>query len=564
MDGLPVILGLMSPLGATPITYAVLISGLVAVAVGFVIVLRRGWGQSGTLQKCAMLSLLFHLLLAGLAMTIRIVSGAGNGATGVPVQVRIVADIAPLAAPLEPVAAPPLLAPNEVEAPLISQDSESAAATELPPVTAAEPTEPVESPEFVESRPNTAEVTSSTTIEAPTQTPQTARQEPTDIARQVALPATPYQLRSAADRLAVVESQGGNRQTEASVAAALDWLARAQSSDGRWDAERHGAGIERRLFNENRYGAGRDADTGVSALAILAFLGAGHSHLDGEYRQQVERGIDFLIRQQAPDGNLYGGAGLYAQMYCHSMATFALAEAMAMTGDRRLFQPVSKAAAFSIRAQHPSNGGWRYDVGNRGDTSQLGWQLMALSSAEQAGISIPLQTWTGAERFLRTVRRGDAGGLASYLEYGPASTSMTAEALYCRSLVSAKLGGSLDSRAAVEATRQILTELPNRRLVNVYYWYYATLALHQRQYESEFDAYAWRLWNESLTDVLLAQQLTSGGDAGSWDPDSLWGGHGGRVYSTAMSAMCLEVYYRYAAPMDDIAARSDSPSGSSR
>jgi hypothetical protein len=219
MDGLPVILGLMSPLGATPITYAVLISGLVAVAVGFVIVLRRGWGQSGTLQKCAMLSLLFHLLLAGLAMTIRIVSGAGNGATGVPVQVRIVADIAPLAAPLEPVAAPPLLAPNEVEAPLISQDSESAAATELPPVTAAEPTEPVESPEFVESRPNTAEVTSSTTIEAPTQTPQTARQEPTDIARQVALPATPYQLRSAADRLAVVESQGGNRQTEASVAA---------------------------------------------------------------------------------------------------------------------------------------------------------------------------------------------------------------------------------------------------------------------------------------------------------------------------------------------------------
>jgi hypothetical protein len=34
--------------------------------------------------------------------------------------------------------------------------------------------------------------------------------------------------------------------------------------------------------------------------------------------------------------------------------------------------------------------------------------------------------------------------------------------------------------------------------------------------------------------------------AGSWDPDPVWGGHGGRVYSTALAAMTLEVYYRHA------------------
>ena len=33
--------------------------------------------------------------------------------------------------------------------------------------------------------------------------------------------------------------------------------------------------------------------------------------------------------------------------------------------------------------------------------------------------------------------------------------------------------------------------------------------------------------------------------AGSWDPICIWGGYGGRVYSTAMSALCLEVYYRF-------------------
>jgi hypothetical protein len=33
--------------------------------------------------------------------------------------------------------------------------------------------------------------------------------------------------------------------------------------------------------------------------------------------------------------------------------------------------------------------------------------------------------------------------------------------------------------------------------------------------------------------------------AGSWDPDPVWGMHGGRVYATALAAMTLEVYYRY-------------------
>ena len=41
-------------------------------------------------------------------------------------------------------------------------------------------------------------------------------------------------------------------------------------------------------------------------------------------------------------------------------------------------------------------------------------------------------------------------------------------------------------------------------------------------------------------------QVTDGRDAGSWNTNTVWGGYGGRVYTTAMAAMCLEVYYRYA------------------
>src|SRR5262249_12238121 len=237
---------------------------------------------------------------------------------------------------------------------------------------------------------------------------------PVDSTPAAAASANAYALRNASDRLSLIEGQGGNEKTEAAVVAELNWLDKAQSRDGRWSANQFGAGHEQLVLGQDRGGAGRNADTGISALALLAFLGAGHSHLQGEYRDTVHRGVDFLLRSQAADGSLFGDATLYAQMYCHSMATFALAEDQAMSGDRRLELAVTNAINFSLAAQNMATGGWRYRPGDTGDTSQLGWQIMALASAKRAGINVPDQTWNRVERFLRTVRRGNYGGLASY------------------------------------------------------------------------------------------------------------------------------------------------------
>jgi hypothetical protein len=55
----------------------------------------------------------------------------------------------------------------------------------------------------------------------------------------------------------------------------------------------------------------------------------------------------------------------------------------------------------------------------------------------------------------------------------------------------------------------------------------------------------WQRWNAALQAELLARQQWNGSLAGSYDPDDLWGGYGGRVYSTALATLCLEVYYRY-------------------
>jgi hypothetical protein len=126
------------------------------------------------------------------------------------------------------------------------------------------------------------------------------------------------------------------------------------------------------------------------------------------------------------------------------------------------------------------------------------------------------------------------------------TTAMTAEALYTRLLLTEKLGLVVEEAAAQEATRRVLASPPSGRQINLYYWYYATLALHRRHQENEQAREAWRTWNDALVSVLVPTQISESPNTGSWDPDMEWGGYGGRVYSTALAAMCLEVYYRYA------------------
>ena len=65
------------------------------------------------------------------------------------------------------------------------------------------------------------------------------------------------------------------------------------------------------------------------------------------------------------------------------------------------------------------------------------------------------------------------------------------------------------------------------------------------QPQLQHDGEPWEEWNASLRDTLVGLQRTSGSQAGSWDPNGKWAGIGGRLYSTALSTMSLEVYYRF-------------------
>ena len=353
-----------------------------------------------------------------------------------------------------------------------------------------------------------------------------------------------YSLRQSQNRLQLAMPYGADADSEAAVEAGLQWLATAQSPDGAWIAKQFGGGTETQALGEHRHGTGDRADTGISGLALLAFLSAGHTHHAGSHQDTVRRGLAYLIQSQMPSGDLSGPkqigqdpAVMNAKMYCHGIATLALAEAYAMTHDKQIEAAVLKAAKYTINAQDRRGGGWRYRAGDPGDLSLFGWHAMGLRSIQRSGISVPTEVTQPMQRFLESCATGTYGGLARYRPHeGRPSETMTAESLACRLF----MHYPLSAEAQREAKSLILSHLPGSEPDNVYYWYYATLALFQLQ-----DA-DWRTWNQAMKSRLLQTQVPAYRDhAGSWEPDQLWGGYGGRVYSTSMSCLCLEVYYRY-------------------
>jgi hypothetical protein len=360
-----------------------------------------------------------------------------------------------------------------------------------------------------------------------------------------------YRARLDANRSTLARRAGASTASEQAVERALDWLARHQDADGRWDG-----GIAR--YDDGTAATGDDdftvhcpagqtcfgecayweADTALSALALLSFLGAGYTHKDGKYSTTVENGLDFLRSQQKPDGDLRGASRVVG-MYCHAMATLALCEAYALSLDDRLRDPAERAVAFLVHARARDGLAWRYAPGApAGDTSILGWVVMALKSARETGLRVPSLSAVqrGTLLWLDKVSAGHDKGLARYQPSEPVTATMTAEAWVCRQF----LGTGGLGPASTEAAQYLIDHESDRGDSNYYYWYYGTLALYQH------GGQPWTKWNNRLRDRIISLQRATSHQAGSWDPDdSQYGATGGRIYCTTLATLSLEVYYRY-------------------
>jgi len=346
---------------------------------------------------------------------------------------------------------------------------------------------------------------------------------------------------------------GGNGATENAVALGLLWLAGHQDDDGRWDCD----GFQKHDLQDDRCdGAGAAGhDVGVTGLAVLAFLGAGHTDHGSAHSWNVLRALRFLVASQSEDG-CFGPKGHAQFMYGHAIATLAICEAVAMTRDRYR-KPAEDGVAFLLRAQNPG-AGWRYAPrGGDSDTDVTAWCVAALRSGRLAGLDVPDRAFVDALAWID--KATDPAGRAGYTSVGtPASRteamarrfpaakteSLTAAGIFTRILCGQDPRATewIRRGAALCAAKPPVWN-PDDGSIDMYYWYWGSLALFHAGGPRQ-----WGEWNDRMREALLSGQHPrgSGSRSGSWDPIDAWGlESGGRVYSTALMTMCLEVYYRY-------------------
>ncbi|WP_428307998.1 prenyltransferase/squalene oxidase repeat-containing protein [Lacipirellula sp.] len=323
----------------------------------------------------------------------------------------------------------------------------------------------------------------------------------------------------------LLRTGGGTSATEGAVKLGLEWLAKNQQSNGLWS-----------LSGPYDDGGMEENVAAATAMALLAFQGAGHTHKGDPkdpYTAVVARGSAALVEHIRTEGEKYRNAGIHGG-YTQALCTIALCELYGMTHDAKLRKPVQNAVDYCIEAQS-TEGGWRYIPRQDSDTSVTGWFVLALQSAQMAGLKVPNETLARVGIYLDSAGNDD-GTRYGYQQGTVATRSMTAEALLCRQY----LGWKQDDPRLIDGADYLSDELPSWDTPNVYYWYYATQVLHH------LGGRRWSLWNEVMRETLPSEQITDGPERGSWRPRGDIHAHaGGRLYVTCMCLYMLEVYYRH-------------------
>ncbi|MBI5367424.1 MAG: hypothetical protein HZA54_10345 [Planctomycetes bacterium] len=364
--------------------------------------------------------------------------------------------------------------------------------------------------------------------------------------------------------------KGTTPETENAVLRGLRWLARHQHADGSWDAEGFSAQCKRSICDGKGY---RDHNLGLTGLALLAYLGAGYTHLTREtyvdamtgremcFGTVVKLGLVHLIRSQDADG-CFGARAGGKTMYNHAIAALAMAEAYGLTSSPLFKDAAQRGINFLVAAKNPYKA-WRYEPKDGdNDTSVTGWCVMAMKSAEISGLEVSRAAFAEARGYIEELTDANYGkvGYRTREDIGQKVVvqgkneeyanheALTSVGMLCRIFISKDAqDGVLDL-----AANQLCNDLPMwdkaKKTNDYYYWYYGTLAMFQFDGpDSGGSGKYWKRWEPAVREALVDHQATTK-DAcaeGSWDADDRWGFEGGRVYATAINVLTLEVYYRY-------------------
>jgi len=375
-----------------------------------------------------------------------------------------------------------------------------------------------------------------------------------------------FKMRSADGRKAALSKYGVPAEADKAVIRTLDFFQRTQNEDGSW-------------YKDKRKDKNDKYSVAMTGLATLCYLAHGETPDSKKYGETVMKAIRALVtmskdihengKHMKCDGRAYG----------HPIATYALAEAYALTKIPMVKEAMEKSLRFIIDGQN-KHGSFDYNYKgvlkadshgakageSRSDLSIAGWNFQALKAAYAGGCTIP-----GIEEAIdksiyaiKKVHMTKDGGF-SYSTAGSSSrnqkakATMTAVGALCLQLLgdgkSPETIGAIEwfsTKKYAEETRSYTTcDWANSPGHPLYLWYYMTQVLFQASTTKTGSQSAWKSWNNTFTQVLIKEQNRGGEMDGSWDHPSKKNPRikahvkGDPYYSTALCCLMLEVYYRY-------------------
>jgi len=335
---------------------------------------------------------------------------------------------------------------------------------------------------------------------------------------------------------------GSGDDAYAATRRGLRWLQLTQNADGSWG-------------NLRWY---RPAVTG---LVLLAYLGVGETPASVEFGDSFSAALDYLRRC------LQEGSGIIRRRpeYAHPIVTMALAETAALTQDRELLDQTVTAAKGIIAGQNSLGGfTYGYETGPDKETGKLrmdlsigAWNCQAMASVAMAGGDSPeLQAAMNKAAECIITRFPARNGFSYEPGADWASPSMTAAGVYTLML----LGRGDAERVAMGLDRLLERDVVcrwrrDRDLRHMLYrWYYLTAAMfHGRDLKGGVKR--WRNWQRTVVKELLDNQRPDGSWASpnheplvadeDWDENNVEHRQDTAIYSTAMSCLILETWFRY-------------------
>jgi hypothetical protein len=318
--------------------------------------------------------------------------------------------------------------------------------------------------------------------------------------------------RAGATKSKLIRSNGANADSERAVANGLAWLTAQQQPDGGW-----------------QFDAGdRDDRIAATGLALLPFLGAGTTHKPSReaylntHRNAVSRGLEFLVRRCPPSGPCAGA--MSPDPTAQALATAALCEAFGMTLDPAL-KPHAQAALNRLQKMQSPDGGW-------GDVFATGWAAQALLAAKTTRDLVVNDRVPPAAVAYLTAADAKPGTAAAavvhfgryhFADWGPGNPGFVAGA------------------------NALFEQPPGRDPLHRYYAAWVLLRAEGAN---------WMDWNAGpkgadgvraggTRDRLVAAQVRDADRRTSWDAEGASGERYGRLGTTALNLLTLEVYYRY-------------------